>query len=139
MDFTKLPIFSVATLLVFYLIAAAMHDIAHGESDLTFEYCALVVCAVALTLLYRAALKLPERQRSLWLAGTGLLVLLFVSGAVNVFLRPVPMYRADPALAAGVLLTGIPLLISITLRLLDTRPWGWLWGHRKRPFDGTQH
>ena len=124
MDFVKLPIFGVATLLVFYIFWAAMHDIAHGESDPTFEYSALAIGFVVLILLYAGAeVSLGSRAKALWLAGTALLVLLFVVGAVNASLRAHPQYPSDPALATGVLLAGIPLLVLFTARLLHTHAW----------------
>ncbi|MEO8370551.1 MAG: hypothetical protein ABI806_15315 [Candidatus Solibacter sp.] len=53
---------------------------------------------------------------ALWFAGTGLLALLYDLAAVNAALHP--KYPADPALAAGTLLAGIPLLVWLTTRLL---------------------
>ncbi len=139
MDFVvKLTLFAAATLAVFYFSWAAMHDIAHGESDPTFEYTALGVALFVVALLCLGAeLWLPARLRALWLAVTGLLVLLYDVAAINAVRQP--KYPSDPALGTGVLLTGIPLLAWFTVRLLNTHAWGWPWGHRKRPFDELRH
>lgn len=124
MDFAKLTIFGVPTLAVFYVFWAAMHDIAHGHG-LTLEYTALGVGLVVLLLLYCGAeVFLAAREKALWLAGTGLLVLLFDVAAVNATFHP--KYPSDPAIAAGVLLAGIPLLVLLTTRMRATRARGGL-------------
>lgn len=56
-DIGYLPAISIGTLIVFYLIWAALHDIAHAsEPDYTLEYIALGLSIPAFGILYRAAL-----------------------------------------------------------------------------------
>lgn len=102
---------AVATLLVFYFVWAAMHDIAHGESDSTFEYTILVISIPAFAFLYRLAFRLlMPKAKAVWLGCTGLLILLFDAAAVNVKLRPEAKYAADPMLATLFLIAGLPVL-----------------------------
>ncbi len=108
-DVGLLPIFGVGTLFLFYLVWAAAHDIAHGESDLTLEYFLLVLSIPAFALLYRMAfVVLAPKARTVWLGGTGLLLLLFDLGALNAKLHP--KYAPDPFLASLFLMAGIPAL-----------------------------
>jgi hypothetical protein len=104
-----LPAIAVGTLFVFYTIWAAMHDIAHGESDTTLECAALIVSVPAFAFLYRVALlHLAPKAKLLWLGGTGLLILLFDVAAVNAKLHP--KYAPDSMLASLFLTAGVPAL-----------------------------
>jgi hypothetical protein len=97
-DIGYLPAIAAGTLFVFYLVWAAMHDKANGESDSTLEYGALIISVPVFAFLYRMALlHLRPKARCAWLAGTGLLVLLFNLGSMNAKLHPV---RWDPMLAS---------------------------------------
>lgn len=108
-DIGLLPAIAVGTLFVFYMIWAAMHDIAHGESDTTLEYAALIVSVPAFAFLYRMALlHLAPKAKFVWLGGTGLLILLFDLGAVDAKLHP--KYAPDPMLASLFLTAGVPVL-----------------------------
>jgi hypothetical protein len=112
-----LPAIAVGTLFVFYLVWAAMHDIAHGESDSTLEYGALIMSVPVFAFLYRMALlHLGAKARRAWLTGTGLLVLLFNLGAMNAKLHP--KYAPDPMLAALFLIAGVPVLGLIVYHLV---------------------
>ncbi|MBI1896890.1 MAG: hypothetical protein HYS04_10225 [Acidobacteria bacterium] len=107
-DTGLLPAIAIGTLFVFYIIWAAMHDIAHGESDTTLEYAALIVSLPAFASLYRMALHLAPTAKLVWLGGTGLLVLLFDLAAVHAKLHP--KYAADPMLSSLFLTAGVPVL-----------------------------
>jgi len=100
---------TVGTLFVFYMIWAAMHDIAHGESDTTSEYAALIVSVPAFAFLYRKALRhLTSKAKLVWLGSTGLLILLFDLAAVVAIRQPT--YAPDPMLGTVFLMAGIPVL-----------------------------
>jgi hypothetical protein len=114
-----LPAISVATLVVFYLVWGALHDIARGEADTTLECGALVLAVPAFAFLYRAALRLAPRARSVWFAGAGLTVLLFDLAAANAMLNP--KYPRDAELAGLFLAAGLPLLALIAFHLLRRR------------------
>ena len=116
-----LPVIAVGTLFVFYIVWAAMHDIAHGESDCTLEYTALVISVPAFAFLYRMALVLlAPKAKAAWLGGTGLLILLFDVAAANVKLHP--RYALDPMLASLFLMAGVPALGLISHHLVrETR------------------
>ena len=93
----------------FYMIWAAMHDIAHGESDATLEYEALIFSVPAFTFLYRVALThLAPKTKFVWLGGTGLLILPSDLGAADAKLHP--KYAPDPMLASLFLSSGVPVL-----------------------------
>jgi len=107
-----LPAITVGTLLVLYLVWGAMHDLAHGESDLTFEYAALALSVPAFAFLYRGALlRLSSKAKLAWLGGAGLVLLLLNAGAVNARLHP--KYALDPMLASVFLAAGVPVLVLI--------------------------
>src|ERR1051326_3178194 len=90
-----LPWIALGTLAIFYLAWAAMHDIAHGESDLTLEYVVLAASVPAFGLLYRGAMVLlPGKAQRAWLAGTAVLFLLLDLAALNATLHP--KYLLDP-------------------------------------------
>jgi RsiW-degrading membrane proteinase PrsW (M82 family) len=115
-DVGLLPVIAFGTLFVFYMIWAAMHDIAHGESDTTAEWTVLIVSVPTFAVLYYIALSLlGPNAKFLWLAGTGLLVLLFNLGAVNAILYP--KYAPDPMLASLFLAAGVPVLALIGYHL----------------------
>jgi hypothetical protein len=106
-----------STLFVFYIVWAAMHDITHGEADLTLEYAALVISVPVFVLIYRrAVLLLPSRQKKVWLVGTALMVFLFDVAAISARLRP--KYALDPLLGSVFLVAGIPLLTLIFYHLV---------------------
>lgn len=108
-DIGFLPAMTVGTLVVFYLAWAAMHDIAHAESDVSFEYMVLIACVPALTFLCRLGLQLLSRkEKVIWLGGLGVLVSLFSTAAVSAIVRP--KYTADPMLGVMFLAGGLPLL-----------------------------
>lgn len=114
-------------LFVFYLVWAAMHDIAHGERDTTLEYVALIISLPVFAFLYRVALlHLRPKARAVWLGGTGLLILLFDLAAINATFHP--KYAPDPMLASLFLMGGVPVLGLIGYHLvretfrLRTRP-----------------
>ena len=112
-----LPVIGVGTLLVFYLVWAALHDIARGERDPRFEYGVLAVSVPAFALLYRMALRLLRPQaKTAWLGGTGVLVLLFDLAALSARLRP--RYPLDPMLGSLFLAVGLPLLVLISHHLV---------------------
>ena len=108
-DIGLLPAVALGTLFVFYMVWAAMHDIAHGESDATLEYATLIVSVPAFAFLYRVALlHLAPKAKSVLLGGTGLLVLLCDLGAANAKLHP--KYAPDPMLASLFLSASVPVL-----------------------------
>jgi hypothetical protein len=83
-----LPFFIFGTLVLFFFIWGAMHDIAHGDEG-TAEWTVLAFCAIAFPIFYRAATRtLPGKMRIGWLTGTGVLIALFSVGAVASILRP---------------------------------------------------
>jgi ABC-type amino acid transport system permease subunit len=85
------PAVALGTLFVFYMVWAAMHDIAHGESDATLEYAALIAGVPAFAFLYRVALlHLAPKAKSAWLVGTE--------------------YAPDPMLASLFLSASVPVL-----------------------------
>ena len=126
-DIGFLPVIAVGTLFVFYVVWAAMHDIAQGEIDATLEYAALIVSLPVFAFLYRMALLyLLPKARVVWLGGTGLLIFLFGLAAMNVRLHP--KHAQDSMVASLFLMAGVPVLGLIgyhlareTLRL-RTRP-----------------
>ena len=108
-DMGLLPAIAVGTSFVFYLVWGAMHDIAHGEPDTTFEYAALIISIPAFAFLYRMALlHLASRAKLAWLGGTGLLVLMFDLASGVAILRP--KYVPDPMLGSLFLMAGVPVL-----------------------------
>jgi len=110
------PIFAFFTLILFYLVWAAMHDLAHGDEG-TFEWTVLAVCAAAFPLLYRQGLRiLTGSARLAWLAFTGFLVTVFSLGATSSILRP--KYPKDPMLGMTFLSAGVPILGTIGYHLL---------------------
>ncbi len=111
-----MPLVTVGTLAIFFLIWAAMHDISHNESDTALEWAVLLFVIPAFVLLYRAANRcLPAKPRFLWLRGTAGLLLLFNLGAVRAMLHP--KYAADPTLGLLFLMAGVPALGFIGYRL----------------------
>jgi hypothetical protein len=111
-----LPAIGVSTLVVFYLIWAAMHDIAHDGGGAP-EYVALAVSPLAFAYLFRQALRvLTTRERVVWLAGAGLLISLFATAAVSALVNP--KYPSDPILGAGFLAAGGPALLLIASLLV---------------------
>jgi hypothetical protein len=108
---------AAGTLVVFYVIWAAMHDIAHGAVDPTFEYAALALSVLAFAFLYRKALLiLTPKFKVGWLTGVGLLMILFDVGALSANLRP--KYPKDPILGALFLTASLPVLGLIIYHLL---------------------
>jgi hypothetical protein len=108
-DIGFLPALAAGTLFVFYLVWAALHDIAQGESDSTLEFAVLIVSLPALAFLYRMALlHLTPKAKIAWLGGAGLVVLLFDLGAVRSALYP--RYAADPMIGSFFLMAGVPVL-----------------------------
>ena len=111
-----LPAITSGTLLLFYLVWAAMHDIAHGDEG-TIEWSVLAICALAFAGLYRQALSvLTSKAKVAWLIGTGLLFSLFSAAAAAAILRP--KYDKDPMLAATFLTIGLPVLALIGYHLV---------------------
>lgn len=116
-DVGFLPALTVGTLFVFYLVWAAGHDIAHGEADTALEYAALIGSVPAFAWLYRTALlRLSPRAKAGWLGGTGLLLTLFNSAAIQSALHP--KYAADSMLAYLLLTAGLPVLGLIGYHLV---------------------
>ncbi len=111
-----LPAFAFGTLFLFYIVWAAMHDIAHGDEG-AIETIALAISVVAFALLYRHALRLLAfREEVAWLIGTGILLALFNAGAVSSMFHP--KYPKDPMLATAFLCAGVPGFGLIVYRLV---------------------
>ena len=111
-DAGLLAAFAAATLAVFFIIWAALHDIARGDAGI--EYIALAAGAVAFGLLYRAAVRhLDRKTRLAWLLGTGLLILLFDVAAVSS--RMNPKYPLDALVASWFLAVGLPALAAVVV------------------------
>jgi len=109
-DVGYLPAISDATLVVFALSWAAMHDIARGDGGL--EYGVLGASLAGLALLGRYGMRCLEgKERLWWLSGTGVLVLLFNAGAVAGMAQP--KYTADGTIGAVWLCAGVPALVLI--------------------------
>ncbi|WP_321472170.1 hypothetical protein [uncultured Paludibaculum sp.] len=110
-----LPAIAFGTLILFYFVWAAMHDIAHGDEG-TLEWTVLAICVPAFIGLYWQALRsLSSKARMTWLAGTGILFGLFCTAAVASMLHP--KYAKDPMLAATFLAVGLPVLGLISYHL----------------------
>ena len=121
-DVGFLPSIAFGTLVVFYLVWAAMHDIAHADEgvDYTLEYMLLAMSIPAFAFLYRQALRvLKSKSRVAWLIGTGLLITLFNVGSVGSMLHP--KYAKDPMLASAFLTAGVPVLGVIGYHLVRER------------------
>ena len=115
-DLSVLPLIGVFTLILFYFLWAAMHDIAHGDEG-TLEWTVLAICGIAFPLLYRQALRIFRRTAKMaWLIGTGLLITLFSLGAVSSLLHP--KYPKDLMLGMTFLSAGVPVLGMIGYHLL---------------------
>ncbi len=111
-----LPAFAAGTLILFYLVWAAMHDIAHGDEG-TLEWTCLAISVPAFAFLSRQALRrLRSASRLAWLIGTDLLLSLFLAGAANAILDP--KYPKDPLLAEVFLAVGVPALALLGYRLV---------------------
>ena len=111
-----LPAIAFGTLILFYLVWAALHDIAHGDEG-TVESIVLAISVPAFALLYRQALRvLTSKAKVAWLIGTGLLISLFNAGAVSSMLHP--KYAKDPMLASAFLAAGLPVLGLIGYHLV---------------------
>lgn len=107
-------------LLVFFVVWAALHDLAHGDEG-TVEGIFLAISAAAFALLYRFALRsLAYRARMVWLMGVAGIAAFFNVAAVSAILRP--MFPRDPLLGACVLAAGVSLCAMIGIRLFrETR------------------
>jgi hypothetical protein len=104
------------TLILFYLVWAAMHDLAHGDEG-ALEWSVLAVCALAFPFLYWLVLRiLTGTARLVWLIGTGVLVALFSIGAISSMLHP--KYAKDPMLGATFLTAALPALGAIAYHFL---------------------
>lgn len=104
------------TLLLFCLVWAAMHDIAHGDEG-TIEWTVLAISALAFAGLYRQAIRiLRSKAKVAWLIATGLLFSLFNFAAAAALRRP--KYDKDPMLAMTFLTVGLPMLGLIVYRLV---------------------
>jgi hypothetical protein len=115
-DLAILPLIAFFDLILFFLIWAAMHDIAHGDEG-TFEWTVLAICAIAFPLSFWLAIRaLTRTPKMAWLIGVGLLVALFSIGAVNSILHP--KYPKDPMLGMTFLGAGVPTLGMIGYHLL---------------------
>ena len=115
-DIGYLPAISVGTLGVFFLIWAAMHDIARSHGPAPVEFALLACCPPALALLARSAMRcLRPKERLLWLGATALLLTLFHMAAIAAVLQP--KYARDTAAGAGWLCAGLPALAWIGHRL----------------------
>lgn len=117
-DVGFLPAIGVGTLFVFYMVWAAMHDIAHANgSKCAPEYTALAISVPAFAFLYRKALLLlTPKAKVAWLAGTGVLLVLFDLGALSAQLHP--KYAKDPMLGSLFLAAGLPVLGLIGYHLV---------------------
>ena len=118
-----LPAVTFGTLILFYFVWAAMHDIAHGDEG-TVEWTVLAICALAFAGLYWQAVRvLTSKAKVAWLIGTGLLLSLFSAGALHSMLQP--KYVKDRMLATTFLIVGLPALGLIGYHLvreaLDSR------------------
>jgi hypothetical protein len=132
-DIGFLPAVTLGTLILLYLVWAAMHDIAHGDEG-TFEWTALAICAVAFAGLYRQAVRvLTDKAKVAWLLGTGLLLSLFSAGAVNSMLHP--KYVKDPMLARTFLSVGLPALGLIGYHLVRA---GWTLWYTHRSYGESE-
>lgn len=119
-DVGFLPAVSLATLFLFYIVWAALHDIAHEGKGYTLEYAALAISIPAFVILYRQALRvLTRRARLAWLAATSLLLALYSLGALNAAFHP--KYPLDPTLGSAFLAAGLPALALLACRLV--REW----------------
>ena len=114
-DWLLVP-FTAGSLIVFFFVWAAMHDLAHGDEG-TLEWTVLAICAVALPLVFYLAVRaLSSAALLAWLIGTGLLVALFTVGAISAMLTP--KYSRDPMLARSFLSVGLPMLGIISHRIV---------------------
>jgi hypothetical protein len=115
-----LPV-GIGTLILYFLVWAALHDIARQESGSTLEWIVLAMCVPAFALVYRVALsRLVPGERTLWLLGVTVLTALASLGAGSSLLRP--KYPGDPLAATVFLAAGAPLLAVLVGRLLvDSR------------------
>lgn len=110
-----LPAISLGTLMVFGVVWAALHDIAHGELDTRLEWSVLALTVPAFVLIRRAASKsLRPGEWTIWRVGTGLLVLLFDLGALSALLRP--KFVADPVAGAVFLAASVPAFVLLMRR-----------------------
>ena len=111
-----LPAFAAGTLILFYVVWAAMHDIAHGDEG-TPEWTCLAISVPVFAFLSRQALRhLRSTPRLAWLIGTSLLLSLFTAGAVSSIFHP--KYPKDPLLARVFLAVGVPALALLGYRLV---------------------
>lgn len=109
--------FAAGTAVIFYIIWAAMHDIAHQETNTTFEWTALVLTVPAFVLVYSLAVsRLNPRALRAWLAGTTLLTGLFAIGAIDAILNP--KYPPDPQLGVIFLIAAVPVLVLLGYHLV---------------------
>lgn len=113
---------AAGTLLIFFLVWAAMHDIAHAnELNYSLEYVVLLFCPFAFGALYAMGLRvLRHGARVTWLTGTALLLALYNLGAASALLRP--KYPLDPILGTAFLIAGVPLLALTGYHLLRGEP-----------------
>lgn len=113
-----LPAIAVGTLVVFYFIWAALHDIAHAnDSNLTLEYAVLALSVPGFGFLYRKAMALLDRKEKIaWLSGTGLVIALFSLGAINANLYP--KYELDSLLGTLFLGAAVPVVALLAFHLV---------------------
>jgi hypothetical protein len=106
-----LALISAGTLILFFFVWAALHDLAQGDEG-TLEWTVFGLCVLAFPFLYRFALRVltPKAQFG-WLIGAGVLILLFSAGAASLVLGP--KSAQDPMAGRTFLIVGLPALAVI--------------------------
>jgi hypothetical protein len=108
----------LSTLFVFFLVFAALHDISRADqTSYIAEYAALVISGAAFAFIYRKACQvLTFKSKLVWLALTGVLILLFDLAALEARLHP--KYPNDWVVGSAFLAVTLPLLGLLGYQLI---------------------
>jgi drug/metabolite transporter (DMT)-like permease len=107
--------YSIFATILLYVIWAALHDIARGDSDIV-EFTAVAIAVPALFALSAAALRhMAPRGRRRWLIAAAGLLALFVAAGLSSALAP--KYPNDVPVALAVLAVALPSIAYTAWRL----------------------
>lgn len=112
----RAPAAILCSLLLLYLVWAALHDICRAdETDYTLEYSVLALAVFALAFIHRWVFRsLTDKGKLVWLSAAAAIVLLFDLAAISATFRP--KYPNDAAVGTAFLAISLPLLGFVCYR-----------------------